>query len=364
MGVATRRWWLRLHRWLGLGLGLALATVALTGALLVVLKPLDQRLNAQLFAAATPGAPAAALDAMRAAVVQRYGAQASFTLRPPRAATDTFWVRVGGPWHGTAYLDPSNARLLGQRGEAEGAVNWLFELHSALLLGEDGKPLLAVLALAYLLLLATGLLLWWPRDWRQAWRLRLDAGTTRSLFDLHRLAGSLLGLAIAVSISSGAYMAWRPLSRFVTTLAGDTPAPPPRVRNAVGQASLDAMARTARALFPQSGIGYVQLAPGAAVRFRLKLPDDPHPTGLTTVWFHPASGELLAVRRWSELEAGARGNSYIYPLHTGELGGPAHEALNALSGVAAAGLGVTGGWLWWRRRRARAGAAAAWAVRP
>jgi uncharacterized iron-regulated membrane protein len=40
----------------------------------------------------------------------------------------------------------------------------------------------------------------------------------------------------------------------------------------------------------------------------------------------------------------------IYPLHTGELGGPLHETLTALLGLALGGLGLSGGWLWWRRR--------------
>lgn len=357
MRVAARRWWLRLHRWLGLGLGLALAVVAFTGASMIVLEPLDQRLHRELFVAATPAAPAASLDAVRHAVVRRHGPQASITMRPPRTAGDTFRVRVGGPWHGTVYVDPSSATILGQRGEQEGVVNFLFELHSALLLGKNGKPLLAAIALSCLLLLATGLVLWWPSNWRQAWRMRLDGGATRSLFDLHRGAGSLLGLVIAVSVASGAYMAWKPLSRLVTTVSGDVPVKPPVVAPVPGAAaSLQAMARTAQALFPQAGIGYIQLAPQPSqpVRFRMKLPDDPHPNGLTSVWFHPVTGAVLAVQRWNELDAGTKANSYIYPLHTGELGGLAHEVLNAVSGFTLFGLGVTGTCLWWRRRRGRA----------
>ena len=359
MHAAARRWWLRLHRWLGPGLGLVLALVALTGASLIVLEPLDQRLHRELFVAAAPSAPAASLDAVRHAVVQRHGPQASFTLRPPRASDETFQVRVSGPWHGTTYLDPATARILGQRGEQEGLFNFLFELHSALLLGENGKPLLAAIALSYLFLLATGLVLWWPRNWWQAWRMRFDGGATRSLFDLHRVAGSLLGLVIAVSVASGAYMAWKPLSRFVTTVSGDAPAQPPTVAPVPGAAaSLLAMAGTAHALFPHAAIGYIQLAPQRSkpVRFRMKLPDDPHPNGLTSVWFHPTTGAVLAVHRWDQLDAGTKGNSYIYPLHTGELGGVAHEALNAVSGFTLFGLGVTGGWLWWRRRRGKASA--------
>ncbi|WP_423458416.1 PepSY domain-containing protein [Ottowia sp. VDI28] len=43
----------------------------------------------------------------------------------------------------------------------------------------------------------------------------------------------------------------------------------------------------------------------------------------------------------------------IFPLHTGELGGPLLEAVMLVSGLALGGLGMTGVWLWWLRRRAK-----------
>lgn len=354
MRPALRRLWLRLHRWVGLSLGLVLSLVALTGASLIVLKPLDRTLNAALFSAPTPGATPVSLDAVRQALVTRYGPQASFTLRPPREPAETLWVHVRGSWDGTAYVDPATARILGDRGEYEGLANFLFELHSSLLLGDAGRPLMAGLALAYFFLMASGLALWWPSNWKAAWTLRFKAGLTASLFDLHRFVGSVLGVLIAISVFSGAYMAWKPLSGFVTLLAGDTATLPPKVAPRQGSgAPLNAMASSALGLFPGARVGYVQLPaqPIRPVRFRLKLPDDPHPNGLTSVWFHPGNGEVLAVHRWNQLEAGAHANSYIYPLHTGVLGGVWHEAANALLGLTLSCLGATGVWLWSRRRR-------------
>lgn len=43
----------------------------------------------------------------------------------------------------------------------------------------------------------------------------------------------------------------------------------------------------------------------------------------------------------------------IYPLHTGKLGGIVLEIVIALSRSVLAMLGVTGIWLWWRRRQVR-----------
>lgn len=351
-----RRCWLLLHRWLALALAVPLIVVALLGSSLVVLKPLDRWLNAGLFS--VPAGPAAPdlLERTRRQLVAEFGPAASFVLRPPRAAGESLRATVHSDrWEGFIYLDPRDARELGRRGEREGLFNLVFELHSALLMNDIGKPLLAVLALAYGVLLVGGLVLWWPRRWRQALRLALDRGLLRGLFDLHRSGGAVLGLLIAVPVATGAYMAWKPLSQAVTALAGQAPLAPPKV-DARGPAlpgsPLDALAATARARFGGAPVGYVTLG-GAArpVRVRLMLAGDPHPNGLTSVWLHPRTGAVLRADRWDALDPGARANSVIYPLHTGELGGLALEVLNALLGLALAALGVTGLWLWWLRRR-------------
>jgi uncharacterized iron-regulated membrane protein len=83
------------------------------------------------------------------------------------------------------------------------------------------------------------------------------------------------------------------------------------------------------------------------------LPDDPHPNGLTSVWLHPRTGDVLAAHRWNELDPGAKAVAVVYPLHTGELGGPLLEVFTAANGLILATLGISGLWLWWRRRRAR-----------
>jgi uncharacterized iron-regulated membrane protein len=62
---------------------------------------------------------------------------------------------------------------------------------------------------------------------------------------------------------------------------------------------------------------------------------------------------VIAVHRWDELDPGARVNSVLYPLHTGELGGVLGEAIVALLGLALGALGISGIWLWWRRRPVR-----------
>lgn len=54
-----------------------------------------------------------------------------------------------------------------------------------------------------------------------------------------------------------------------------------------------------------------------------------------------------------ELDPGARATAVIYPLPTGVLGGVLLEAVIAVGGLVLAAMGITGAWLWWKRRRPR-----------
>lgn len=374
-----RRCWKLAHRWVGLTLGSILILAAFTGALMTVARPLDEWVHADLFrvapqASAVPGLPGhriesgadgeGVLERVRQQLASEFGPGASLRLRPPQQPDDSLWARVSGPWDGMVYFHPRTAVELGRRGEHQVLVNLLFDLHSALLMGEAGKTILAMASLAYLLLLISGLVLWWPVRWRHAWTVKTSAGSTRALFDLHRVGGSLLGLLIAVSVVSGAYMAWRPLSAAVTVLSGvpamtvpRLPAAPDASVVAVRAAPLDVHVMNARAAMPAGRVAFVQVSalPRQPVRVRLKLPDDPHPIGLSSVWLHPVTAQVLAVQRWDQLDPGARAYSVMYPLHIGELGGPLHTFAAAILGIALTGFGVSGIWLWWRRRRASEG---------
>ena len=115
------------------------------------------------------------------------------------------------------------------------------------------------------------------------------------------------------------------------------------------------MVSRSKAQFPDGIVGFIQVpaASRQAVRVRLKLPDDPHPNGLTSVWLHPATAEVLKATRWSELDPGNKAVAFVYPLHTGALGGPLHQFLVGITGLALSTLGATGLLLWWKRRSAR-----------
>lgn len=343
-----------LHRWVGLTFGCILVLAAITGTLLVVAKPLDAALHPELFNSSGP--IRAPLQPVVSRLRTEFGPQAAFNVRIPADGGQSLQVAISGPWAGTVYVDAATALDLGRRAADEGFFNTLFELHSTLYAGDTGRATLACAALVYCLLLVSGLVLWWPRSWQHAFAVRHRLGSMVALRDLHRAAGAALGWLVLVSVVTGAYMAWRPLANWVTYLSeAQVAASPPMktVSDAMAvPATIDAAVQRALEHWPgaKASVVHVPARSVSAARIRMRLPDDPHPIGMSTVWLDPLSGSVRQARRWSELEAGSRAFSIIYPLHAGSLFGVATLLLTFIAGLGLAGLGCTGIWTWCQRR--------------
>ena len=361
MRARSRRLWVQVHRWMALGLGWILIRSGLSGAVLVVAQPLQVWLRADLFDSRTvpvAGQARAPLQPVLDRLRQQFGPKAAFAFNPPKQARASLEVMVQGAWRGSVYVDPYTGMEQGRLGESQGFVNALFKWHSSLWLQSTGKALLAWVALSYGALLVTGLALWWPRHWPPVLQLEFRKGLLRGLFDVHRTGGALLGCLILLSVVTGAYMAWRPLGGVFNWAAGHPleKAPPWRVDATAPVASLDAVYVRAQAAYPEGLVSRIQVPadPRSLIRVRFKMPDDPHPNGLTSVWIDPHSAQVLKRVRWDALDPGTKATAVIYPLHTGVLGGWPLEFIVACSGLSLAGLGLSGLWLWWRRRQTSA----------
>jgi uncharacterized iron-regulated membrane protein len=353
-----------IHRWLGLVLALPLAAVALSGALLAAGKPLDVWLNRALFhvpaALTRTDTAAAAVDAVHADLLQRYGATASFTLRLPQEPQESLRVFVNARgFSGQAFYDSANARWLGQRHDLEGWWPWLFELHSNALSGERGKSFLSIIAAGTLILATLGGALWWRGRGTRALAVAWRAPPQRRWRDLHRVAGAgALPLLLAI-VMSGVYMTWKPIRAGVSQLAGQPPIAAPRLpataQNTADKAAvaLSALLFSARARWPDGHVVYLTLRAGQPVRVRVRLPHDLHPNGLSSVWFDPRDGRELARVPVDALDAGQRWVGWIYPLHSAQLFGTAQRIAWTAAGGVLVALAGSGSWLWWRNRRMR-----------
>ena len=196
INARLRALWLDVHLWIGVGLGLALVPLALSGALLVWDQPLQRMLNAERFDVADGPAslaPSAYLEAAQAAFGDR---ALAISLRLPQSSGDPVTV-VGvmkPPPHGaragqlTAWLDPATAKVRDVANIRASLFSTLHRLHGSLMIPQIGRKVVGWLGWAMAISSLTGLWLWFPRNGAILKALRWRRGP--SLFDnLHHLIG-------------------------------------------------------------------------------------------------------------------------------------------------------------------------------
>ncbi len=275
--ATLRRIW-RLHFWVGLFAAPTLLLLACTGLIILYTQPLDLWLHRDLkvVAAVTPsgtGASPVSLDTQVDAARQQVPADMILdAVTPPEAPDRSTQIDFMAPETADigernvtqVFVDPYTGNYLGQRRELDGLVGWANQLHR--FFGNDG-PTVSVPALGHfiapssypdasmkvgvgnlivemtavwiLVLLASGVFLWWPRAtergkprlairWRKGGRLRWR--------DLHATTGILLSVVLIGYIVSGLTWSrywgenWRAVASTVTpSTEVDAPSTPAKV---------------------------------------------------------------------------------------------------------------------------------------
>lgn len=351
---------LGIHLYVGLVVGLLLVSAGLTGSILVWRHEIDALLHPELLRV-EPAGTRIPLQQVVERVEAAYPGSSVLRIRLPKIPEAAHEVVTVGADPLQVYVDPYRGTVLGARGEAETAMNALFHWHTSLLSGETGKMVTGTAALLLLVLVISGLVVWWPglRRLRDALVVKWRANWKRVNFDVHR-AGGFWGAAfltvMAVTGSSlifhEAYMAglnWatrsppRPTAPAVMPLAGRAPLP------------LDVLVERAARAIPRGEVTVLTLpqTPAGPVVVRRKVPEELHPNGRNFVYLNPQTGEVLAVENALTAPAGTRAYNILYPIHIGRWGGALSRVLYSIFGLVPLILFVSGVLIWRNRTRGK-----------
>jgi uncharacterized iron-regulated membrane protein len=397
----TRSAWVFFHRWAGLSMAGFLLVAGLTGALLAWYEELDAALNPQLFKVipSAPGAPLLDAITLRDMTARQTGETIRyFSLRMP-APGHSVMFRPDNGRDEQIFVDPYTGRILGRRiwGDiSQGTKNlmpFVYRLHQSLALEQAGIVLMGIVALvwtldcfvgAYLTFPApprkgrpltsalspqagrggkTWLVRWWP-----SWKLRLGSGGYKLNFDLHRAGGLWVwAMLFVLAWSSVAFNLSAVYDPVMRTLFAHQPE---AVRGALpvpnDHPALDwRQAReTAKKLMAEQAQrhGFTVLAEDwfvhdpvhglyfYDVRSSLDVSDR---KGKTRLFIDADSGALIHLQRPTGAAAGDTMRTWITGLHRAELWGLPFKLFMTAMGSMVAMLSVTGGVIWWKKRKAR-----------
>lgn len=342
------------HRWTGGFIGVVLAVLGLSGALLV---HKDAYLRATLPHAADAYRGDVALNAEVMARLLDAGAD-----RPTSIvlATDGMGVhRLAYGENGGAYADQSGSIITRWTSTGERPEIWLFDLHHHLLAGETGETIAGIIGLIGLGFVITGAILWWRT--RRTFRFRLwpKRMSRPAILRHHRDLGIIVAPLLFLSMLTGSIMLFRPvaallLSPFSSSAELRAAATPPKTKGGalmIEGAEWAALLANAKTRYPAAQLRVIGLPSkeGDLITLRLRQPDEWLPNGRTTFWFDPADGRLVEARDALKLPLGARVFNLTYPLHAAKVGGLGYKVVMTVSGLALALLGSFTIFTFWSR---------------
>lgn len=209
--VWTRRALFQIHLWTGIGVGLYVLMISVSGSAIVFRREITRL--AWRPPAVTPTGRLMTTEELSAAAKKAYPRmekfRVTFSKDPARAAVVAMTRGQRGARERA--FDPYTGKDLEDVGSDEPKLlNWLVKLHDDLLADQTGRLVNGAGALLFTLLCLTGAVIWWPgttRWWRSlfVWR---KVGWKRFNWDLHSAMGFWMFLFVLMWGISGIYLSY------------------------------------------------------------------------------------------------------------------------------------------------------------
>jgi len=218
--VFLRRACFQIHLWAGVIVSLYIAAIGISGSILVFkdeLMPRPKLKHSQ--PAAQTCTPTSLLRAVKAAATS-HPEDAPVLASCPTPSNPYYQINLqaNGTRTVTVYVEPSSDRVAGEIDQQATWVGFVDRFHLDLLLSRNGRKWNGVGAGALIVLVISGLVIWWPgiRNWTRGWKVNFGLNWKRINFDLHSAIGIWTIAFTTIWAVTGVYFAWEaPFERVI-----------------------------------------------------------------------------------------------------------------------------------------------------
>jgi uncharacterized iron-regulated membrane protein len=252
----------------------------------------------------------------------------------------------------TIFINPYTGDVIGKGSKSHQWMHLIEDWHRWLGSREIGKPITGISNAAFLILVLTGLYLWWPKRWTAATLKTITlfnprlGGKARE-WNRHNVIGFWSAPLLLVITLTGLIMSYPWANNLLYRFTGNEPPPAPiqgaspqSVRSVQDQSvpfNIDLLWARAE----QQAPGWVSIRlrfppqTGGPVIASIQEPDRWHPNPRSQLTLNPVTAEVVKWERYSDFNLGRKFRAWVRPLHTGMAAG--------LPGQVAASLGAFGG---------------------
>jgi uncharacterized iron-regulated membrane protein len=351
--------------------------VAITGCLFSFQKEISETLNHdQFFVSAPKNAKTLSITKLQSIANHALKGNASFitTFSDPARSWEfmeyqpgdqnAFWFFGTIKSYQSAFINPYTGKVLGVKDYKRDFFMIVKYLHWSLLLNNKyGQPIVGYATLIFVLLMISGLILWWPKNLKKAnvdksFKIKWKAGFKRINYDLHNVVGFYaLFIGIILGLTGMVWaMKWFETTVYVIASQFTTPS---KFINATSDSTqkalnnpLDIAFYTAKnSMAEAQRIGLSPAAGTKGVIYASIYRDKETYYNYDQLQFDQYTGKLLNRQNYQDKNNGEKIIGMNYDIHVGAIWGLPGKILAFLVSLVCASLPVTGFIIWLNKKK-------------
>lgn len=367
-----------LHLWLGLISGIIVFIVAITGCLFVFQHEINSVVHHNKFYVEMPQhTKVLPFSKLKETADKALGKSTTFITmyRAPQKAWEFMCYEAGDQQaltffgaikrYESVFINPYTGEITGRIDYTKEFFTIVKYIHWSLLLNTPyGQPIVGYSTLLFVILLITGLILWWPKNLKKSnvnksFRIKWKAGFKRLNYDLHNVPGFYALLITLVLALTGMVWAMKWFETAVYVVASQSTTPPTFVTKqsdtsaVAAGAPLDVAFATANKEFA-SGYDRVGLSPAfgkEGVIYATGYRDEELYYNTDAIQIDQYTGRRLHRSNYAEKNSGEKLIGMNYDIHVGAILGLPGKILVFIASLIAASLPVTGFIIWYGRKK-------------
>jgi uncharacterized iron-regulated membrane protein len=260
-----------------------------------------------------------------------------------------------------AFINPYTSEVIevvNYRNTFFGKVFWL---HRALLANKIGQTITGISTLIFLLILITGIVLWWPKTkaiLKQRLLMKKGVGIKRKIFDWHTVLGFYSSIFLFIIACTGLTISFKWFNKMVMSLAGGEPVKqmpkaPTNGLDSIPAYSINYNTLLTNAFNHNVNTESVKLnlpkQKGEAITANAVTKRNAHHNEFDVLSMNAITGTVEKVQLYENKNGAVKLKSLMLPIHKGEIGGMPTRILVFIIALLGATFPVTGFIMWWNR---------------
>ncbi len=367
--IAVKKLIRKIHLWLGLSSGLVVFIVSVTGCLYVFQEEICLMLQSGVFRSIEPQNTEmiSALE-LQQIVTADYDGEITYmnaTVYPSGNRASIVWLRNDSRNYWAYIVNPYTGNIIDTFPYRLSFWSIVLALHTSLLIPEIGHHIVAVGTLIFVVLLLSGLYLWWPKSkkgFKQRFKVKWAASPKRLNYDLHNVLGFYMTwVAIFIAVS-GLVWSYEWMDKGIYWLATGGDQPKDKMEISYSDATREKDSAETKVNISLANLleespslisYYIEYPYRTTEYYSMTMNYDrgrfynKH----DTYYIGKNTGNLLDTRLWVDKNTGEKIQEANYNIHVGAILGLPGKIIAFFASLIAASLPVTGLMIWLGRKK-------------